>query len=104
MAFSVARRTREIGLRVALGARRVEVLALVFGQALKLALFGALFGLAGALLSGRFLSSLLFGVGALDPWSYGAMFLALLILSVLASYFPARRATAVDPMLALRAD
>lgn len=104
VSFSVASRTREIGLRVALGAGRNEVVALVVGQALGLALAGAGLGALGAALSARFLSSLLFGIGPFDPWSYSSMAGTLLLVAAFASYLPARRALAVDPTAALRAD
>ena len=104
VSFSVAARTREIGLRVALGARRKEVVTLIVGQALKLALAGAGLGVLGAALSTRWISSLLFGVGPFDPWSYASMAGTLLLVAVLASYLPARRALAVDPTTALRAE
>ncbi len=104
VSFSVASRTREIGLRVALGAGRSQVVALVVGQALRLALVGAALGALGAALSARFLSSLLFGVSPFDPSSYGWMGGTLLAIALLASYPPARKALDVDPMTALRAD
>jgi len=100
----VASRTREIGLRVALGAGRSQVVALVVGQALRLALVGAALGALGAALSARFLSSLLFGVSPFDPSSYGWMGGTLLAIALLASYVPARKALDVDPIAALRAD
>jgi hypothetical protein len=104
VSLSVASRTREIGLRVALGAGRGEVVALVVGQALRLALVGAACGALGAALSARFLSSLLFGVGPFDPSSYGWMGGTLLAIALLASYLPARNALDVDPVAALRAE
>ena len=100
----MASRTREIGLRVALGAGRSQVVALVVGQALRLALVGAALGALGAALSARFLSSLLFGVSPFDPSSYGWMGGTLLAIALLASYVPARKALDVDPIAALRAD
>ncbi len=104
ISFSVASRTREIGLRVALGARRKEIVSLVVGQALELALVGGGLGFLGAALSTRWISSLLYGVGPFDPWSYGSTAGTLLLVAVLASYLPARRALAVDPTTALRAE
>lgn len=104
ISFSVASRTREIGLRVALGARRREVLGLVVGQALKLAFWGGILGVLAAALSTSFLGSLLFGVGPFDLWSYGSMAGALLFVAAIASYLPARRALDVDPTTALRSE
>jgi putative ABC transport system permease protein len=104
ISFSVASRTREIGLRVALGARRKEVVSLVVGQALGLALAGSALGVVGAAFSTRWVSSLLYGVGRFDPWSYGSTAGTLLLVAALASYLPARRALAVDPTTALRAE
>jgi len=104
ISFSVASRTREIGLRVALGARRDEVVSLVVGQALRLALAGGGLGLLGAALSTRWISSLLYGVGPFDPWSYASTAGTLLLVAALASYLPARRALAVDPTTALRSE
>jgi hypothetical protein len=104
VSFFVTSRTREIGVRVALGARRSEIVSLIVGQALRLTLAGAGLGVLGAAVSTRFLSSLLFGVGPFDPWSYGSMAGTLLSIAVLASYLPARRALAIDPRTALRAD
>jgi putative ABC transport system permease protein len=104
VSFSVASRTREIGLRVALGARGKEIVALVVAQALKLAIAGASLGVVIAAVSMRFLSSLLFGVGPFDPWIYVSTTGALLSIAALASYLPARRALGIDPVIALRAE
>jgi putative ABC transport system permease protein len=102
VSHSVSVRTREIGLRVALGAREREVFGLVLGQALKLAVSGALIGVIAAALSMRALSTLLFGVEPFDPASYAAMAVLLILVAVGASYLPARRALAIDPARALR--
>ena len=102
LSFAVVQRTREIGLRLALGAQRHDVLALVIGGGLKLALFGSVLGLAGALTATRLLTSLLYGVTATDPMTFVGVSLLLLTVAVLASYLPARHATRVDPMEALR--
>jgi putative ABC transport system permease protein len=102
LSFTVARRTNEFGTRMALGASRGDVLRLVLKQGVMLTAVGLAIGLAGALVLGRSLSSLLFGVGATDPASFAAVSVVLLGVGVLASYIPARRATKTDPMVALR--
>jgi predicted permease len=102
MAHSVSRRTREIGVRVALGARPRDVLALVLGQGLRTILIGISTGIAGSLALTRFVRSLLFGVSATDPLTLGSMILLLTSAALLACYLPARRAAKVDPMVALR--
>src|SRR5438876_1049191 len=102
MAYSVSRRTREIGVRVALGARPRDVLAMVLGQGLRTVLIGVVIGVAGALVLTRFAQSLLFGVSATDPLTLGSMILLLTSAALLACYIPARRAAKVDPMIALR--
>lgn len=102
MAFSVAQRTHEIGLRMALGADRNQVLTLVLKEGAVLALFGMCLGLVGASFVGRAMQSILFGVGTIDLTAFAAVSLLLLGSALLASYFPARRATKVDPMVALR--
>ena len=105
VAHSVAQRTHEIGIRVALGAARADVLKLVVGEAMALALLGVAVGLAIALpllLLTRLMSSLLYGVRPTDPLTYAAVAALLAAVSLAASYFPARRATRVDPVVALR--
>jgi putative ABC transport system permease protein len=102
LSFSVARRAQEIGTRMALGASRASVLALVLKQGIALTLAGLAAGLAGALVVTRFLAALLFGVKATDPASFLGVSALLVAVGFLASYFPARRATRVDPMVALR--
>ncbi len=102
MSYSVAQRTREIGLRMALGAQKWDVLRLVVGQGLKLVLIGIAIGLVAAFVLTRVMSSLLFGISATDPTTFIAISLVLISVAVLASFIPARRATKVDPMIALR--
>jgi predicted permease len=102
MAYSVSRRTREIGVRVALGARSQDVLTMILGQGMRTILIGVAIGLAGSLTLTRAISSLLFGVTATDPLTFAAVILLLTAAALLACYIPARRATKVDPMVALR--
>jgi putative ABC transport system permease protein len=103
-AYSVAQRAREIGIRLALGAQPSTVVTLILSQALGMGLVGLGVGLAGAFAASRLLRALLFGVGAGDPATYAAVTAVLLAVIAAAAYFPARRATRVDPMIALRAD
>jgi putative ABC transport system permease protein len=102
LAYSVAQRTREIGVRIALGARTEDVLRLVVGQGMSLALAGIGIGLAVALALTRLLSGLLYGVGANDPATFVGIAFLLVVVAAAASYFPARRASKVDPIVALR--
>jgi putative ABC transport system permease protein len=102
MNYSVTLRTREIGLRMALGAQPARVLMLVLRQGLLLTLVGIGIGLLGALALTRVMSSLLYGVGATDPVTFAAIVLLLALVSLIACYIPARRATRIDPLLALR--
>jgi putative ABC transport system permease protein len=102
MNYSVALRTREIGIRMALGAQPARVLMLILKQGLLLTLIGIGIGLAGSLALTRVVSSLLFGVEATDPVTLAAIALLLMVVSLVACYIPARRATRIDPMLALR--
>jgi putative ABC transport system permease protein len=104
MSYTVAQRTREIGIRVALGARRHQVAGMIMAKALRLAAAGVVLGLAGASLVGRWISSLFFGVSASDPFTLGAASLLLLTAAALATAYPTRRALTVDPAEALRAE
>jgi putative ABC transport system permease protein len=102
ISYSVSQRTQEIGVRIALGAGSSNVLGLILGQGLKLVGAGVATGLVGALAITRIMSSLLFGIGATDPVTFFAISLLLVGVAMMACYVPARRATKVDPMVALR--
>jgi putative ABC transport system permease protein len=102
MSYSVAQRTREIGIRLALGAQRSDVLKMTIGGGLRLVLMGAAIGLVAALVLTRVMSSLLFGVSPTDPLTFISISIVLISVAVVASYIPALRATRVDPMFALR--
>jgi predicted permease len=102
ISYAVAQRTQELGVRMALGAQTSDVLRLVLGQGMKLAGLGAAVGLVVALAMSRFLRGELFHVSAVDPITFVLMAAALIAAALLASYIPARRATRVDPMVALR--
>jgi putative ABC transport system permease protein len=104
MAYSVSRRTREIGVRLALGARAADVLRMILSQGLRTIAVGVAIGISGALVLTRTLESLLFGVTATDPVTFGAVTLLLVGTGLLACYVPARRATKVDPIVALRSE
>jgi ABC-type antimicrobial peptide transport system permease subunit len=100
--YSVATRTQEIGLRMAIGAQRGDIFRMMIGEGLALSLTGVVLGLVGAWWLGRAGSSLLFGVTAGDPLTFTTVSLLLTAVAIVACYFPARRAMRVDPMLALR--
>ena len=102
MAYTVSRRTREIGVRMALGARPVDILTLIFGESMTLTLLGILLGLIGAVAVTRVMKSLLFEVTSTDPFTFTGVTLLLCGVALFASYIPARRAMSVSPIVALR--
>jgi len=102
MSYVVTLRTREIGLRMALGARRGQVMSMLLSRGARLGLTGSAIGIVCALGLSRFLASQLFGVQPTDITTFGLVTLLLIIVMLLACYVPARRATKVDPMIALR--
>jgi len=102
ISYVVAQRTRELGIRLALGARRRDILQLVLKQGMKLTFVGVAIGLALSLALSRFISTQLFGVSAYDPLTFAAITLLLLSVALIASYRPARRATKVDPLVSLK--
>jgi ABC-type antimicrobial peptide transport system permease subunit len=102
VAYLVNRRTHELGIRMALGARRGDVLRLVLAQGLQLGAAGAAVGLAGAFVASRLISRFIYGVASTDPLSYVASTVVAISVALAACYFPARRATKVDPLIALR--
>jgi putative ABC transport system permease protein len=104
MAYSVAQRTSEIGIRIALGAGKSSIFRLVVGQAMTLVGISLIVGVAGAFAATRLLSSLLFGVGASDPMTFIAIVVLVSAVAFIAAWLPARRATRVDPIIALRAE
>jgi putative ABC transport system permease protein len=104
IAYAVEQRTRETGVRVALGARASDVILVLVGEGVRSAALGALFGLAGAWALGQALSPFLFEVGSTDALTFGGVSVLILVVALTASYLPARRAAQVDPVEALRAD
>src|SRR5262245_39520372 len=104
IAFSVSQRTQEMGVRMALGASRTDVLRLVVRQGVVLAAIGEAFGLVGAFGITRVIRTTLYNVTPTDPVSFGGVVIFLTLIAIVASYVPARRATAVDPIIALRSE
>ncbi len=104
MSYTVTRRTREIGIRVAVGAQRQNVLWLVLRETLTLALLGIAIGIPAALAASRLIASMLFGLSPRDLTTIAAVSLLLLVVALFAGYFPAHRASAIDPIVALRAE
>ena len=102
IAYAVSQRTRELGIRIAFGAPRSAIVGLVLGQVLKLVLMGLALGLAAAAVSSRILTNFLFGLSPWDPGAFSAGALVLLVVALLATYVPIRKATRVDPMVVLR--
>jgi putative ABC transport system permease protein len=104
MAYSVAQRTNEIGIRIALGAAKSNIFRLVVGQAMTLVAISVVIGVVGAFAATRLLSSLLFGVSANDPLTFAAIVVLISAVAFIAAWLPARRAASVDPVIALRAE
>jgi putative ABC transport system permease protein len=102
MSCAVAENTQQIGIRMALGAQRGDVLRVILGQGMRLTVVGVVIGLGAALALTRLMSSLLFGIGSTDPWTFASVAVLLLGVAAAACYLPARRAMNVDPMIALR--
>jgi putative ABC transport system permease protein len=102
ISYSIALRTQEIGIRMALGAQRSSILRMVIGKGITLTMIGALIGLSAAFVLTRWMASMLFGVSASDPAAYVLVFLVAVSAALLACLIPARRATRVDPLVALR--
>jgi putative ABC transport system permease protein len=102
MAYSFTQRTHEIGIRIALGAQRMDILRMTVGEGMQLVLVGVVIGLIGAASLTRFVRSMLFDVSSADPITFAAISATLAGVAFLACYIPARRATRVDPLIALR--
>jgi ABC-type antimicrobial peptide transport system permease subunit len=104
MAYAVAQRTNEIGIRIALGARTVDVMRLVLGHGVKLVITGVVIGLTAAFALGHALAGRLYGVNATDPMTFVVVAMGLVVIGLVACWIPARRAAKVDPMVALRVE
>jgi len=104
MAYSVAQRTNEIGIRIALGAAQFSIFKLIVGHAMMLVGISVVIGVAGAFAATRLLSTMLFGVGAGDPLTFVSIVVLITVVAFLAAWLPARRAMRVNPIVALRAD
>jgi putative ABC transport system permease protein len=104
LAYVVSQRTQEIGLRVALGAGRRDVIRLIVGQGLRLAAIGIVIGLVGSLGVTRVIGSLLYGITPTDPLTFAAAALFIVVVALVASYVPTQRAVGVDPLVALRSE
>ena len=102
MSYVVEQRRSEIGVRIAIGAQRKDVLKLIVGDGLKLTAIGLVIGSTLALLSGRLLSTSLYNVSPVDPWIYSAIVILITFIALAACYGPSRRALGVDPLIALR--
>jgi ABC-type antimicrobial peptide transport system permease subunit len=102
ISYLVGQRTREIGIRIALGARRTDVMRLVLGHGLKMACIGVVIGLAASLGLTRLMANMLYGVSPTDPLTFAAVAILLTLVALAACYIPARRAMRVDPIVALR--
>jgi ABC-type antimicrobial peptide transport system permease subunit len=104
LAYLVSQRTRDIGIRLALGAARRDIVQLIVAQGMGLAVGGAVLGVAAAFGSARLMQSLLFSVSPRDPFTFAAVPLVLIAVALVACYLPARRAMRVDPLIALRSE
>jgi len=102
MSYTVSRRTNEIGIRMALGAQRAMVVGMVLRESMLMIVIGIALGVAGALAGGRFVESILFGLSTTDVWTISAVIVVTALVSLAAGYLPARRASRIDPMVALR--